>query len=71
MKTLILPDIHHRYKIAQSIIDSVKADKIVHLGDHQDNFGDTVGQAVNTARWTRERLEAGDTILLGNHDLPY
>ncbi len=70
-RTLIIPDVHHKHKIAQSIIDHVQADHIIHLGDHQDNFGDTVGHAVNTARWTRDRLDAGDTILLGNHDLPY
>jgi len=70
-RTLIIPDVHHKHKIAQSIIDRVPHDVVIHLGDHQDNFGDTVGHAVNTARWTRDRLDAGDTILLGNHDLPY
>lgn len=71
MKTLILPDVHHKHKVAQRIIDHAKCDHVIHLGDHQDDFGDTVGHAVNTAKWTRDRLDAGDTILLGNHDLPY
>lgn len=71
MRTLIIPDVHHRIKIAQSIIDSEKADKVVHLGDHQDNFHDTPDHAIATAHWTLSRLEAGDTILLGNHDLQY
>lgn len=71
MRTLILPDIHHRVHIARAIIDLEKADQIVHLGDHQDNFGDSPANAVVTAAWTKERLEAGDIVLLGNHDLPY
>lgn len=71
MKTLILADVHHKWKVAQRIIDHAKCDHVIHLGDHQDDFGDTVGHAVNTAKWTRDRLDAGDTILLGNHDLPY
>ena len=70
-RTLIIPDVHLKYKIAQSIIDSVPHDAVIHLGDHQDSFGDTIDQAVNTAKWTKDRLDAGDTILLGNHDLPY
>lgn len=70
-RTLILSDVHHKYKKAQKLIDEVKADKVIHLGDHQDNFGDGVGNAVATAKWTRDRLDAGDIILLGNHDLPY
>lgn len=71
MKTLIIPDVHHRIKVAQAIIDKEKADQVVHLGDHQDNFGDGPEDTQRTAKWTRERLEAGDLILLGNHDLPY
>lgn len=71
MKYLIIPDVHHRIKIAQSLIDSVPHDHVIHLGDHQDNFGDSVQDAIATAKWTRERVDAGDTIILGNHDLPY
>lgn len=70
-RTLILSDIHHKIKKAQEIIDFVPHDHVIHLGDHQDNFGDNVWQAIATAKWTRDRLDAGDTVLLGNHDLPY
>lgn len=70
-RTLIIPDVHHKWKKAQEIIDSIPHDHVIHLGDHQDNFGDNVYQAITTAKWTRDRLDAGDTILLGNHDLPY
>lgn len=71
MRTLVIPDVHHRWVRAQVIIDREQADHVVHLGDHQDNHGDIKGDAVATAHWTKSRLDAGDTILLGNHDLPY
>lgn len=70
-RTLVLPDIHHKWRLAQSIIDQTACDHVIHLGDHQDNFGDNAWQALATAKWTKSRLDAGDTILLGNHDLPY
>jgi len=70
-RTLVLSDVHHKWKKAQVIIDSVPHDHVIHLGDHQDDFGDTPWQALATAKWTKDRLDAGDTILLGNHDLPY
>ncbi len=70
-RTLILPDIHHKIERAQSIIDLEHADRIVHLGDHQDNFGDDAAYAAKTATWTKQRLDAGDEIIIGNHDIPY
>lgn len=71
MKTLVLPDIHHKVVRAQRIIDLEAADRVVHLGDHQDNYNDSPDDARQTALWTRERLAAGDEIIIGNHDLPY
>ena len=71
MKTLILPDIHHKIALAQSLINNIEHDKVIHLGDHQDDFGDGPEQAINTMLWTKQRIEAGDTFILGNHDLMY
>lgn len=71
MKTLILPDIHHRTHIADAIYNHVKPDNVVCLGDYMDDFGDGPVQAKATATWMRDKINAGWTLLFGNHDLPY
>lgn len=73
MKILVIPDIHHKIEVAQRIIDARKdeVDLILHLGDYHDNFGDTPEHARKTGEWMQQRLDAGDVLLLGNHDLPY
>lgn len=73
MKILVIPDIHHKIQTAQRIIDKHEneVDLILHLGDYHDNFNDTPEHARATAQWMKNRLDAGDVLLLGNHDLPY
>jgi predicted phosphodiesterase len=67
MKTLVIGDIHTAHKEAQAIIDVVKADKVVCLGDLFHQFSDTVEQNVETAKWLKSHLK--DYIfILGNHD---
>lgn len=70
-RTLILPDLHNRIAIHQSIIDVEKAEQIVHLGDYWDYWYDGPEEAKQTALWVRDRIHAKDIMLLGNHDVWY
>ena len=72
MKTIIIPDIHNKFDIAESIIEKEKPDNVVFLGDYFDSFDDSVEIAYQTAAWLKESLEKPNRIhLLGNHDLSY
>lgn len=72
LKTLIIPDIHTRYDIAELIIDKVKPDKTVFLGDYLDAYDDSIEIMQQTCNWLHESLKNPDRIhLLGNHDLSY
>ena len=42
MKTLIIPDIHTRFDVAESFIDKERPDNVVFLGDYFDTFDDTL-----------------------------
>ena len=83
-RTLIIPDIHHKYRIAEQIIAKEQPDLTVFLGDYFDDFGDSPEITDKTAKWLVESL-SHDTIdgknrrgkksrrihLIGNHDLHY
>ena len=71
-KTLILPDIHLRHEKAEKIIDFVKPDKIIFLGDAFDDFNDTPEMVSETADWFHYSVNQKDRIhICGNHDLHY
>lgn len=73
MRILVLSDIHYRYKTAQSIIENVKHDKCVLLGDYFDNYAEEDIQAKNTAEWLLNFVLPNKNIipLIGNHDQMY
>ena len=73
MRILVLSDIHHRYKTAQSIIENVKHDRCVLLGDYFDNYADEDIEAGNTAKWLLNFVLPNKNIvpLIGNHDQMY
>lgn len=72
MGTLILPDIHHRYGVAEAVIALERPDTTVFLGDYFDSHGDSAGDAARTAAWLAGSLEKkGRVHLIGNHDLSY
>lgn len=73
MRILLLSDIHYRYKKAQSIIENVKHDKCVLLGDYFDNYAEEDIQAKNTAEWLLNFVLPNKNIvpLIGNHDQMY
>jgi Calcineurin-like phosphoesterase len=69
---LIIPDLHHKWKIAQQIIDAVKHDYVIFGGDFFDDFNDDVSITRVTALWVKESLTHENRIhLLGNHEMPY
>jgi len=75
-KTLIIPDIHHKFKVAEEIIADEGPDMTVFLGDYFDDFGDTPEAAGMTADWLADSLERGRNDgsrvhMVGNHDLQY
>ena len=69
---LIIPDIHEKYNIAESIIKHVKPDKTIFLGDYFDDFDNNVDKVKNTARWLGKSIKKESRIhLIGNHDVGY
>ena len=72
MRTLIIPDIHNKFELAELIIEEENPDNVVFLGDYFDSFDDCLEIAHKTATWLKESLEKPNRIhLLGNHDLSY
>ena len=73
MKTLVIADIHHCTKQAESIIDNVPHDKVVFLGDWFDDFDDDEITSRKTALWLKSRMikHPEDIFCLGNHDVAY
>lgn len=72
IKTLILSDIHHKIDIADKIIKRVNADKVICLGDFQDDFYDTAKMVENTCHWVNNFVKNPNHIMIwGNHDKQY
>lgn len=70
--TLIIPDLHLRWQQAQKIIDSVKADQIIFLGDFFDDFNDDPTSIGEMADWLENSVRQPNRIhLYGNHDVHY
>lgn len=70
--TLFIPDIHHKWGMAEKIISRVGADEVVLLGDYFDDFEDTPQMVNDTCDWLQDSLEKPNrTHLIGNHDQQY
>lgn len=77
-KTVIIPDIHNKWKTAEQIIKNEDPDLTIFLGDYFDGFGDDAASAAKTAQWLAESIrsshndDANKRIhIIGNHDLHY
>ena len=71
-KVIIIPDIHNKHDIAESIIGAESPCQTVFLGDYFDSVGDDARTAKGTAAWLAWSLGRKDRIhLVGNHDLHY
>lgn len=74
MKYLIIPDIHTHYKRVEKIyqLEAGNYEKVIHLGDYFDDFGDSVEQNEDMAHWLQNGLKDKNKIfLIGNHDISY
>lgn len=74
MKTLIIPDIHHKRTSVDLILkehyDSV--DKVIFLGDFFDAYNDSPVDAKKTAEWLKKKIQDPKlNFIWGNHDIPY
>jgi predicted phosphodiesterase len=63
MRILVLSDIHHRYRRVQHLIENVKHDKCILLGDYFDAWGDSDYEAIDTANWLRDKVLYNDKII--------
>lgn len=72
-KILIVPDVHHKVKIVESILYKEAPDKVIFLGDWFDDFGDDTEISETTATWLTRRMDKHpeDVFLWGNHDTHY
>ena len=71
-RTLIISDIHLRWKLVDNIINEESPDEIIFLGDYFDDFGDTPEKNLVMAEWLVHSLEQPNRIhLMGNHDIMY
>lgn len=71
MKTIIFSDIHHRIDWIEAFICDQEFDELIFIGDYLDNWGDSVKDAKNTAKWLKHSLTCPNRIhLMGNHDAP-
>lgn len=72
MRTLIIPDLHLQHAAAEVLIERVRPDHTVFLGDYFDDYGDSPEQNAAAARWLKLSLREPDrTHLIGNHDTHY
>lgn len=70
--TLIIPDLHHRWRQAEKIITAVGADEVLFLGDYFDDFNDDINMVRETSEWLVDSVKKPNrTHLYGNHDIQY
>lgn len=70
--SLIIPDIHLKWKFADRIIKETGADEVLFLGDMFDDFNDDPDQVRSAAEWFVKSVNTPTHIhLWGNHDVHY
>lgn len=70
--TLIIPDLHHKWEIAEKIIKSVGPDQTIFLGDYFDSFDETPQMVFDMAEWLVQSVKDPTRIhLAGNHCMHY
>lgn len=71
-RTLVLPDIHLRWRQVDQILGWEDFDRVILLGDYFDMFEDFPAQNKETAGWLKSKLDDPTFICLqGNHDSSY
>jgi len=71
-RTLVLPDLHHKFDRADEWLKRVQPDSVVLLGDSFDAREDSPDDARRMALWLKQKLHDPRFVCLwSNHDLPY
>lgn len=71
-KVLILPDTHLKWRRANAILAHESHDLAILLGDHFDDFNDTVEENRDAAIWLKDSLSVSNRVhLIANHDISY
>lgn len=71
-RTLVIPDVHLRWRLVDALLKEVEHDDVVYLGDFFDQFRDSAKQNRQQAIWLKAELKKpARTFLWGNHDLHY
>lgn len=69
---LIIPDIHHKVELVESIRARHSGRPAIFLGDYFDDFGDTPEIMKRTCEWLKNAVRNHDDVfLLGNHCFAY
>ncbi len=73
MKTLVIPDIHHKVKVVDTILYKEAPDRVIFLGDWFDDFNDDDMLSRTTTAWLTCRMDRHpeDIFIWGNHDTHY
>ena len=73
MKIIIIPDVHNRIDVVETILHKEKDfDRVILLGDMFDRKGDGITEIQEVARWVKWRVhDSRFTFLWGNHDIAY
>ena len=72
MRSIVISDLHHRYRWVEPYLAAQTYDEVIFIGDYFDGLRDTPEQARDTARWLKESLNQPHRIhLMGNHDVWY
>jgi len=71
-KTLIIPDIHNKWKKAQDLIDKINPARVVALGDLFDSFDDSPEILEESCEWFVNFIHNPKNVfIMGNHELSY
>lgn len=71
-RAVVIPDVHNKWKKAESIVAAESPDRTIFLGDYFDDFGDTPADAAATTEWLAGSMADKSRVhLVGNHDLNY
>ncbi len=71
-KRLVIPDIHHKTQLVDSIRAAHRRISAIFLGDYFDDFDDSPEDMRKTCEWLEAAFENPDDVfLLGNHCFAY
>lgn len=71
-RTLIISDVHLRWRQVEEMLSWERYDKLILTGDFFDGYEETTQQNVDTAVWLKAKLADPRTVAcIGNHDMQH